>query len=440
MTNPRIRTLINITWLIVERLARLAAGLAVGVVVARHLGPAGYGKISYVQAVVAVVASIAGMGLEPILMKELIAGKRPPHLTYSTVLGITGAASVAVALIGLGYSVLFVADQELRVLFLIAFSCLPIQTASIISVPLQAQEKFALLVRHQLIQIGIAVALRVLLVRLDASLPWFMFAFAVDASVWLLLLLRLTHHDALKFQARHVTLAVARKLTAAAAPLFATNLVVMLQIRIDQMMLGLLASAAAVGNFSVASKVAEGLMMAPSIVVRALNPQLLHAKARSARDFQACLRRQYDLSVMIAILIALLVSIASELLTRVLFGAAFADAALPLAILSWTIVPMTIGSVNANATIADGQTKQTLIKAACGLGLNGCLNYLLIPRFGAAGSALATLASHVCSAYLGMLIFKQQRLQFIYASKALLIPITIYRYRNDIMSLLPRTK
>ena len=64
MTKPRIRVLLNIAWLVTERLARIAAGLAVGIVVARHLGPMGFGKISYVQAFVAVVGAIAGMGLE----------------------------------------------------------------------------------------------------------------------------------------------------------------------------------------------------------------------------------------------------------------------------------------------------------------------------------------------------------------------------------------
>jgi O-antigen/teichoic acid export membrane protein len=175
-------------------------------------------------------------------------------------------------------------------------------------------------------------------------------------------------------------------------------------------------------------------MAGPSIVIRALNPQLLQAKARSDEEFRAVLRRQFEVSVMIAVIIAGIFSAASGLLVRVLFGAQYHDAAAPLAILVWIIVPMTIGSVNANAVIAQAQTVQTLVKATIGLGANALLNYVLIPVLGARGSAIATLSSHVCSAYLGMLIFPQQRFQFVYATRALAFPATVYHYRRDIMA------
>jgi len=178
MTSPRLRIFFNIVWLVAERLARIAAGLAVGIVVARYLGPANYGKISYIQAIVAVAATVAGMGLEPILMMELIAGKQPRHITYSSALGVAGITSLAAAVVGLIYAFFFVDDAELRTLFIIAFSCLPLQTAAIIAVPLQAEEKFALLVRYQVVQIVISVALRFLLVWLKASLAWFMLPLA----------------------------------------------------------------------------------------------------------------------------------------------------------------------------------------------------------------------------------------------------------------------
>ena len=440
MTTPRIRVFLNIAWLVVERLARIAAGLAVGIVVARYLGPGDFGKISYVQAIVAVVVALAGMGLEPILMKELVAGSDDRHFTYSTAISIVGIASVTAAAVGVCYSLLFVSDLNLVTLYIIGFTSLPVQAATMMAVPLQAQEKFALLVRYQLVQIIFSVLLRLILVWLHVSLAWFMFAFTVDATVWLALLWQLKSSHEVRFSHKKINLNIAAKLIAAAAPLLATNLVVLLQIRVDQMLLGLLASTAAVGNFSVASKIAEGLMTGPAIVVRALNPQLLQAKAKSDEQFHAVLRRQFDLSVMIAVIIAAIFSAASALLVHLLFGAQYRSAAMPLAILAWIIVPMTIGSVNANAVIAQAQTKQTLVKATIGLGMNALLNYLFIPRWGGAGSAVATLSSHVCSAYLGMLIFPRQRFQFVYATKALLFPLTLYQYRCDILSMVRRIK
>ncbi len=180
--------------------------------------------------------------------------------------------------------------------------------------------------------------------------------------------------------------------------------------------------------------------MGPSIVIRALNPQLLRAQAISTDEFHSVLRRQFDVSVMIAVLIACIFSAASGLLVRVLFGGQYRTAAASLAILSWVVVPMTIGSVNANAIVAQRQTKQTLVKATIGLGVNALLNVAFIPLWGSTGSAAATLTSHICSAYFGMLIFRQQRFQFVYATRALFFPATLYRYRGDIASILRRIR
>jgi O-antigen/teichoic acid export membrane protein len=442
MTSPRRRVLWNIAWLMGERMARIAAGLAVGVAVARYLGPDNFGKISYIQAIVAVVATIAGMGLEPILMKELVTSPAERNIAYSTALGIAGITSMTATIVGLLYSFLFVDDAGMRVLYVLGFATMPLQTAAIIAVPLQAEEKFALLVRYQLLQIAFSMVLRCLLIFLRASLGWFMFAYTVDAAVWVLLLvfLKAMADHRTSFAARDVKFHVGARLAGAAAPLFATNLVVLLQIRIDQMLLGMLASAAAVGNFAVASKLSEGLMQGPAIVVRALNPQMLQAKARSEGDFRSVLRRQFEVSVMIAVVIATAFSAASGLLVRILFGPQYHDAAAPLAILVWIIVPMTIGSVNANAVIAQSQTKQTLAKATIGMSMNALLNYLFIPRWGATGSAIATLTSHVCSAYLGMLIFPQQRFQFVYASRALVFPATLFHYRREIYARIRRLR
>ena len=62
----------NTSWMMGEQLLRMVAGLLVGVWVARYLGPEQFGAFSYVLAFTSIVVSLAKLGLDNILIRELI--------------------------------------------------------------------------------------------------------------------------------------------------------------------------------------------------------------------------------------------------------------------------------------------------------------------------------------------------------------------------------
>nr|WP_022854515.1 oligosaccharide flippase family protein [Thermodesulfatator atlanticus] len=62
----------NTSWLFVEKFLRLGVGFFVGVWVARYLGPERYGLLSYAQAFAGLFTAIASLGLDGILVRELV--------------------------------------------------------------------------------------------------------------------------------------------------------------------------------------------------------------------------------------------------------------------------------------------------------------------------------------------------------------------------------
>src|SRR5450830_791997 len=66
------RYLSNASWMFAERILRLIAGLFVGVWVARYLGPEQFGVFSYALAFVAIFGNIAKLGLDDIVVRDLV--------------------------------------------------------------------------------------------------------------------------------------------------------------------------------------------------------------------------------------------------------------------------------------------------------------------------------------------------------------------------------
>ncbi|MGC8715255.1 MAG: oligosaccharide flippase family protein, partial [Leptodesmis sp.] len=62
----------NTAWLFADQFIRMLAGFFVGVWVARYLGPENYGILSYSLAFVALFQGIAKLGLDGIVVRELV--------------------------------------------------------------------------------------------------------------------------------------------------------------------------------------------------------------------------------------------------------------------------------------------------------------------------------------------------------------------------------
>ena len=86
----------NSAWMISEQMLRMIAGVFVGVWVARYLGPEQFGIFSYVAAFTALFASIAKLGLDSIVVRELVnqPDKQDVYLGTAFWMKVLGAITV----------------------------------------------------------------------------------------------------------------------------------------------------------------------------------------------------------------------------------------------------------------------------------------------------------------------------------------------------------
>ena len=97
-----IQILDNIGWLIFDKAARLALGLAVSIWVARYLGPRLFGELSYVIAFTSLFGVLATFGVKDVVVRDLVRQSQWADRTLGSAAGIlfvSGIFAYALALL-----------------------------------------------------------------------------------------------------------------------------------------------------------------------------------------------------------------------------------------------------------------------------------------------------------------------------------------------------
>lgn len=101
----------NAAWLFAEKIFRMAIGFTVGIYIARQLGPAQYGLLNYAISFVGIFSVIAGLGLDSIVIRELV--KYPEK--RNKILGSTFVMKLAgfiLMLAGIGIALYFSSNDH----------------------------------------------------------------------------------------------------------------------------------------------------------------------------------------------------------------------------------------------------------------------------------------------------------------------------------------
>jgi O-antigen/teichoic acid export membrane protein len=189
-----------------------------------------------------------------------------------------------------------------------------------------------------------------------------------------------------------------RDLLRQAAPFGATAAAQSIYTRLDVLLLGQLASARAVGLYSVAYKAPNLLTYVGSTVVGPLFPLMAQTgKTENPVAFQRAVR---FLAVM-GPAVALALSGLAVPILRILYGAEY-DAAAPLLVpLAWSAAANWLYAPLAVALQARGCEGWWLRGLAGALLVNAAGNLWMIPRWGAMGAAMTTLASELVLVAIG---------------------------------------
>lgn len=403
----------NTSWLMAERIFRMVVGLFVGVYVARYLGPAKFGLLSYTISFVALFLALSKLGLDGIVIRELVKTPERKNELLGTAFGlkICGVLLmwVAIALV----SPLTCNDQQTTLLVsIIAFSAI-FQIFNVIDLNYQAEVKAKLVVHAQFVQMIFSSIFKVSLILTDATLIWFAWAYLFDIfilSLWLTLIYIKKTGAIILWNWKSST---AITLLKDSWPLIFSGMLISIYMKIDQVMIKEMLGAVDVGHYAAAVKISEAWYFIPMAIAASLYPAIINAKKEGTAVYTRRLKSLYRLMFLLALAIALPISLLSTPLIDLLFGKAYQPAAFVLSIHIWAGIFIFMGVANSRRLLAENLQKYNMINTSIGAVINVILNIILIKEYGINGAAISTIISQSYATYLGLLLFSKTRQSFL---------------------------
>lgn len=384
--------LLNSIWLLADRVARILVGTILGVLIARHLGPESYGLFSYAYALALMFGGLAAFGIDGILLRELSVGKANREVLLGSTIGLRLLLGFATYLIALAYTQATFGDSPLAMSLVAILSAVVLfQSIDALDCWFQSQLQSRFIVFARSGVFLIASITKIWLLMRGAGVKAFAYATLLEAVLTALAVGAMFHIRGSKLSKLRFHRVFAIKLFRESWPLAASSVFVIVTMQMDKILLSIFATPKAVGIYSVAAQlssvwyivpVALGISVAPALSRHYENPDL---------GTYPLLPHIYRALSFLAISGALLLTLVAPSLISMLFGKRFLEATSVFAIHIWTGVFVFHVSIRTRILVAQRQQHLVTLLALLTLITSVILNLVLIPRYGALGSAVSSL-------------------------------------------------
>jgi PST family polysaccharide transporter len=408
-------------WWLAERFGMLGLTLATSVVVVRSLGPADYGELSYVLALVGLLAPLAQFGVSGLVARGLLERPGDEVAVLRAALLMRFAGSMVAFAVGLAWWLWFEKQPQDRWIVLVLLAAQSATAFQVVESWFQVHYKAAALVPWRT---GVLVASALLKMAVAASTHDPMLVACVFGLEYLLLgaasLIALRRAGG--FWARPGGSPEWLGWFARRSPwLLASGVAEVIYLRIDIVLLERLRGVGEAGVYAVAARLSEVWYMVPVALMGAVFPALWSRRS-DPESYSRSLQGSLDALFALAFALAVVVQLVGGPLVELLFGQRFAASTPVLQIHIWAGVFIFMRALLSRWLLAEDLLRFSLVTHVAGAVLNVVLNLLLIPEYGAVGAAIATVISYAAAGWLALFLSARTRPMGRMMAKSLLLP------------------
>ncbi len=400
-SSEKFKVFSSFSWLFLDKILRMGLGLIIGVWQARYLGPNQYGFWNYVVAFVGLFAAFATMGIDSLVVKELINKTFPTKEILGTAFVIRVLGSIVTFILSILSFYLFNKYNllALEIIAITSFTFL-FQSFDVIDLFFQSKVQSKKTVLAKNIAFLIFSFFRLFLIINKFSLMSFVLSNLFEVILGEIILIFFGK----KYNIIILNWTINRNLLyqffCKGGLLLLTNIMILLYMKIDQIMLGKLSGQKAVGIYSAAVRISEIWYFIPLALMTSIYPNQVQSKKESQERYMNVFKQLFHYFAIISIVISLLVAVGSNFIIRILFGQAFYEAGSILAINIWAGIFVCFGLVSSQFLVIEEFFYKSLFRTFIGAVSNIILNIFLIPKLGGKGAAVATLISYALSGFL----------------------------------------
>lgn len=418
----------NIFWLALDKLIRFGVGLFVGVWVARYLGPQEYGQWNYAIAFAALFGAFANLGLDAIVIREIVRNTRPTNQLLGTAFYLKLFSGCFAMILATALAVFLkkAGDNTSMLVFLSSLGFL-FQSFGVIDFYFQSQitSKFSVYAQN-LAFIIVAVA-KIVLLCSSGTLIAFAYLGLMEvvlSSCFLVVFYWKNNHS---IRSWYFDKETAFDFLKDSWPLILAYFSFVVYSKVDQVLIGELLDSRSVGIYSAAYRIYEIPFQLIGVVAQSVSPLMMRLYIEDSARYL----RVYGLLTSIASLCSYLLCIAvflcSDYVFLHLFGPSYSESSKIFKILTLGQIFMFNAFLRStHLTIANGQIVLLISTIVAAL-VNISLNAWLIPQFGIVGAAWTTVFTQLFSLLLLNVLFRKSReLFFIQFRSLFLFPALKY--------------
>ena len=397
MKITRSKVLTNISWLVGGRIIQMIFSFIVGILTARYLGPGNYGLINYGSVYTGIFTSICSLGLNSIVVKELIDQPEKQGETLGTIIGLKFVASI-LSLMSI-FALTSIVDSGDVVTIQVVVLCsvgLVFQAFTIFEFWFQSKLQSKVSAIATMIAYIIVSVYRVVLLVKGCSVQWFAVATSIDyfcIALILYIAYRKSGGPRLAF-----SLSRSKKMLPQSYNFILSSLMVAIYGNTDKFMLNhILKDETEVGYYATAVAICSMWAFVLQAIIDSFYPTIMELHHANYDQYKKRNVQLYAIVFYLSLATSVGIMIFAEFGIRLLYGESYLGAVTPLRIITWYTAFSYLGVARNAWMVCENKQKYLKYIYVSAAILNVIINFTLIPRFGASGAAMASLITQVCT-------------------------------------------
>ena len=407
----------NTIWNIGGKVLQMGLSLIVGMLTARYLGPSNYGVIGYTASYVSFFSVVCQLGFTSIAVKELLENKE----TEGEVLGTSIFLRVCTSIIStIAITCLvYIMDKGDKVIVWVAFLqslSLMFQSFDMLHYWYQSRMETQVSVKIQTLAYLIMSAYKISILAFGKSVEWFAFSTAFEAAVVAAFLYMAYRKSST--QKLSISLEYGKKMFKESYHFILSGLMVTIYSEMDKIMLEQMLSSEAVGFYIAANKISSLWSFVLLALINSAEPLIIATRAQNKEQYIKKNKQLYAAVIWIGIAAGLAITVLGKWIILFMYGETYLPSTSSLRISAWYTMFAMLGTARGVWVVCEDKGKYVKYYLGAGAVVNVILNYLLIPVYGPAGAAAATLLTQIFTAVFAPALFKETRIYTKYVFEA----------------------
>jgi O-antigen/teichoic acid export membrane protein len=388
----RSKVIANAAWIITCKIIQAILALVINMLTARYLGPAQFGTINYASSLVSFVVPIMQLGINSILVQELVNHPEKDGEILGTSITMN-VVSAFLCLLGIFafVSIANAGEKETILVCLLYSITLVFQALEMVQYWFQAKLLSKYTSITMLFAYLVVSGYRIFLLISNKNIYWFAIANTLDCLLIAIMLICLYYR--LGGNRFVFSINMAKKLLFKGRYFIISSLMITIFSQTDRVMLKLMIDESATGYYSAAVACALLSNFIFAAILDSARPTLFESRKRNHQEFEKSVVLLFSIINFLSFAQCIVMTLFADLIVKLLYGSMYEPSIVILRLVVWYTTFSYAGTVRSIWILAEGQQKYLWVINLSGAIINVILNFIFIPIMGAQGAALTSLVT-----------------------------------------------